>query len=268
MEIITSIKNHRIKFVKSLFEKKYRDRENLFILEGLNNASLIFETSKTHLIHSFYIAKKMLQRDDVENFIKKLDDKKVFILEDKLFKEISDTTNSQGIILVLRKISYDIKGIERQKGVFIVLDKINDPGNMGTIIRTCDAFGVSGILSIKGSVDVYSPKVVRSAMGSIFSVPIYENLSYDGFKNLLPKLKGFTIYGTMLDKNAKQLNDLNINQNSIFIFGNEALGISKEIREFIDEKVYIKLMGNAESLNVAIANSIILYEYRNQHVKN
>ena len=143
------------------------------------------------------------------------------------------------------------------KGNILILDKIQDTGNIGTIIRSADAFGIDTIVCTKGTVDCYSPKVLRSTMGSILREKIIylDDDDINEIKNI-----GYTIVGTVLDDKSISLENLKISKKMAFIVGNEANGISDEIKNLCDIFVKIPMTGNAESLNVAVATSIILYK--------
>ena len=157
---------------------------------------------------------------------------KVYRLSDKLFEEISSTVNSQGIIAVVNAPRPDAESIFGGDCRYVVyLDSVMDPGNMGTILRTCDAMGVDAVVASKGCVDIYNPKVVRSTMASIFNVPVYE-----------------------CDLTGK----------TVIVMGNEANGICDSVRELCTHRVTVPMLGGAESLNVAVCCGMILYEQLRQ----
>src|SRR5699024_2352277 len=176
----------------------------------------------------------------------------------KVFKEISDTENPQGILGVVRFNNNDFKDIEKlDKPSLLFLDEIQDQGNMGTIIRSGDAFNIDGIILGKGCVDPYNSKVIRSTMGSIFRLPIYmcEDIldCLQDFKDI-----GLDILATSLE--GKPLYDKNLNNGFVCIIGNESRGVSKDILNMVQEEISIPMAGGAESLNAGVAASIIMYE--------
>lgn len=180
---------------------------------------------------------------------------KSYILNEKMFNNISDTVNSQGVIGIFKiQIKNQLENLNEK--MILLLDKIQDPGNLGTIIRTADAAGIKTILFTKGTTDPYSPKVVRSAMGSIFYMNIIQLDNID-----LLKQKGYTIVSSALEDSINY-KDLKINGKTILVLGNEANGVSKEILKISDTKVKIPIYGKAESLNVSIAGAILMYEYK------
>lgn len=242
---IQSKDNRIIKEVKKLKNKKYRDKEGLYLVEGPN---LIEEALKNGVqIQSLLISPSYKDKD-----FSYLDNS--YLVEDELFKEISDTVNSQGILAIVAKKNFS--GELKPKDNILVLDRLQDPGNMGTIIRTADAAGYGLIVSIKGSCDIYSEKVVRSAAGSLFRMPIVEGLSYEELGELV---KGKHL--VVSDLQASEFYyEANLKENIALVIGNEGNGISDEIRQMADMRVKLPMIGNIESLNAAVAAGILMYE--------
>ena len=179
----------------------------------------------------------------------------VYVTE-KVFSGITDVTNPQGILAVIGK-NTDIKEIDYNQNLFLVLDNIQDPGNMGTILRTADSVNLKQIIVAKGTADCYNPKVVRSTMGAIFRVKVIE---CEDLKKVLKEMKKrkIKVYATDLQTD-KSIYDVDY-QKSAIIIGNEANGVSRDILELADEKIKIPMIGKTESLNAAVATGIILYE--------
>ena len=261
MEVITSKANEKVKFIKSLNDKKARKMNNVFYLEGIkvveeviNNVKAIdimFIAYSDEILNNINGGKKFL------NLIKVLElenDINILNIKKEIFESITDTKTPQGVLAVIKIRKYDIDDILNEDKI-LLLDKIQDAGNIGTIIRTADAFNVKGIICMENTVDVYSPKVVRSTMGSILREKIIYIKSEDLFGL---KKYGHILYGTSLSSN-KYIEDINFSKKSIFILGNEANGISEEVEKICDSLVKIKMSGNTESLNVAIAAGIILH---------
>ena len=261
MEVITSKANEKVKFIKSLNDKKARKINNVFYLEGIkvveeviNNVKAIdimFIAYSDEILNNINGGKKFL------NLIKVLElenDINILNIKKEIFESITDTKTPQGVLAVIKIKKYDIDDILKEDKI-LLLDKIQDAGNIGTIIRTADAFNVKGIICMENTADVYSPKVVRSTMGSILREKIIYIKSEDLFGL---KKYGHILYGTSLSSN-KYIEDINFSKKSIFILGNEANGISEEVEKVCDSLVKIKMSGNAESLNVAIAAGIILH---------
>ena len=179
---------------------------------------------------------------------------KVCSISDSLFKSICDTDNPQGIIATVKNKPVDIK---YNNGFYMLADKIQDPGNMGTIIRTAHAAGALGVIITKGTVDIYNEKTLRATMGSIFKIPVIEDTDLSLVKDL--KDAGFKLVTSSLDTD-KNFYDIDLKEKVIISVGNEGNGISEEIYDLSDLKVKIPMPGGAESLNVAVAASIMMYE--------
>ncbi|HOM01667.1 MAG TPA: 23S rRNA (guanosine(2251)-2'-O)-methyltransferase RlmB [Acetivibrio sp.] len=258
MNYISSVQNPVIKEIKSLKQKKYREEKNMFFIEGIR---FMEEALKEEVqIHKILVSDKLGDTNSGREILDKVNSGgySVFALPHKLFTEISDTQNPQGILAVLGIKNYSIEDVWDAKNFFIVLDSIQDPGNMGTIIRTADAVGATGVIVSKGCVDVYNPKVLRSTMGSIFHVPIC--LSEDIIETMESmKKRGVTICASHLEGNCDYF-DLEYNKNIAIVIGNEANGISENIKNYADILVRIPMPGRAESLNASVAAGILMYE--------
>ena len=212
-------------------------------------------------IENIIIAKDYEKRFEsfyLENNVLKI---KTSILSNNLFNQIASTENPQGIIAVVKKRNYE-KSIDGD--FYLICDKVQDPGNLGTIIRTAHAAGVNGIILTKGTVDIYNDKTIRSTMGSIFYIPIfYDDENYNIIKTL--KNEGFNLVATSLAE-SKNFFEEDLKGKTILAVGNEGNGISSELFELADKKVKIPMPGGAESLNVSIATSIILFEKVRQNL--
>ena len=256
--VITSKDNEQVKHIRKLKEKKYRDEYNEYIIEGIK---LIEEA-----IEEKAGIKTIVVCDDCAKN-EKLDSKLLYevakynciYVEEKVFKSISDVQNHQGILAVMSK---EVNNkIDYKEDLIVVLDDIQDPGNLGTILRTLDSANIKQIIVSNKSSDVYNPKVVRSTMGAILRVNVIESKS---LQDTLKELKNheFEIVATSLDtKNS--IYDIDYKKKAIII-GNEANGVSKEVLELADEKIKSPMLGKTESLNAAVATSIIVYEYVRQ----
>lgn len=263
MEIITSKSNEKVKFIKSLNEKKFRQKNMCFYLEGIKVVEEVLESRKAVDIMFIALSSEILKNvNGGENILNKLDKNSKYLVYDlkkEVFESIVDTLTPQGILVVLKMDMYNLsevldKNITEDKNM-LLLDKVQDAGNLGTIIRTADAFGVNTILCLEGTVDCYLPKVLRSTMGSI----LRQNIVYIKKEDLETlKNSGYNIVGTSLNTDT-YVNDFDFSKKCIFVLGNEANGISKEVEEICSDLVKIKMSGNAESLNVSVAAGIILY---------
>ena len=251
MIYIDSKENNTLKYLKKLKLKKYRDKEKKFLAEGTK--FLDFETKPEYII----LTKNYSEDSVILDKIKRLDKSKVIVLSDNLFEQLSSQENSQGVILVYNYEENDINSVGDN---IIVLDRVGDPGNLGTIIRTVDAAGFRDIVLTKGSVDCFNEKTVRSTMGSIFNVRLYY-IDEDVLLNFL-KEKGYKIISTVLSDDCISYTDMKLTEKNAIIFGNEGSGIGENIIKNSHEKVIIPIYGTAESLNVAMACGIIIYKCR------
>lgn len=236
--MIESINNEQIKEIRKLKDKKYRDESNLFLVEG------------DHLVKEAYKAgylKKLIVTEDIYDF-----DVEKSIVTDKVINSISDLNNVK-VIGVCKKIT---KELDLNKNI-VILDGVQDPGNLGTIIRSCVAFNIDNLVLSNETVDLYNSKVIRSTQGMIFNI----NIIRDDLKNTIKLLKdnNYTIYGTNVI-NGIDVKDVKNNEKYAIILGNEGNGISNEIDALVDKNIYIKMNDKCESLNVAVSGSIILYE--------
>ena len=250
MEFINSLDNSTIKKIKKLKQRKYREEEKKFLAEGRKFLDFTYTPDLIILKENF---------EDFENITTKLErfDCRKIVVNDKIFKDLTSQENSQGVILVYPYCETNIGKINNN---IIVLDKIQDPGNLGTIIRAADAAGFKDIILSKGSVDCYNEKCVRSSMGSIFNMNIVymEELQLIQFL----KEKKYKFLVTALENNYIEYTDITLNEKNAIIFGSEGNGVSDNFLKAADETVIIPIYGSAESLNVAMASGIILYKVR------
>ena len=237
--LYTSINNEKIKKIKKLKEKKYRDEEDMFLVEG------------KHLTTEAYNNGYLLELLVPENSDYKLDVKTNEISEN-IIKYLSDLKTSTGIFGICKK-----KKMKLKEGKILVLDSVQDPGNIGTIIRSSVAFNVDTIVINEKCADIYSDKVIRASQGMIFS----SNIIKENLKEFIKKIKKtHKIYVTKVD-GGKPLKDIEKLKNFVIIMGSEGSGVSKELLNTADEYLYIPMNKKCESLNVAVATSIILYNF-------
>lgn len=248
MEVITSKENKIVKLASGLIaNKKIRDDNDMFIVEGIKTIEEIFD--------DFEIV-NVIVSDKLESSLK-IDANKI-VVSDNIYKVISDMKNPEGVMAIIKKKSYDLDILDNMSRV-VMLDDIQDPGNLGTIIRTADAMGLDAVITSSDTCDLYNPKVTRSTMGSFFHLPIIGKQDKNQIIEVLKK-KGFKIYSAALQTDT-YLDDLDLTPDKIaIIIGNEAHGISTELLDKSDKVFKINMKGNAESLNASIAASIIMYE--------
>lgn len=265
MKYISSSQNPILKEVRALKQKKYREESGMFFIEGIR---FVEEVLKEDIpISKVLVSECLSDVNGGKEILEKVKERgcSVFTMPHKLFIELSDTKNPQGILAILHARNYKIEDMYDEKNFFIILDYIQDPGNMGTIIRTADAVGATGVVLSKGCVDIYNPKVLRSTMGSVFHIPIC--FSEDIFKTLDDmKSKGIKVCAAHLEGDCDYF-DIDVTDNIAIIIGNEANGISQEIKEYADILVRIPMVGKAESLNASVAAGILMYEVLRKRVK-
>ena len=251
--VITSTSNEQIKKLIQLKEKsKVRKTTGTFTVEV---KKMFVEIPAEDLV-SVYVSETFLKENG--ELVK---EKKYQIVSDQVFKKISDTVTPQGIVAVVKQKSYSIDYIiekrNKEKSCIVVLDRLQDPGNMGTIVRTGEAAGISGIIMSKDSADIYNPKVIRSTMGSIFRVPF---AIVDDLAAAVDTLKdnGITTYAAHLK--GEFYNSGSLTKDCALLIGNEARGLSEEISAKADKLIKIPMHGKVESLNAAVATAILMYE--------
>ena len=247
------ISKSELQYYSSLLSKKHRKAENKFIVEG--KKSIIEGINSNYVCELIFVTNKFIEEND--GVIKEITKKRIRIevLKQKDFVKISDTETPQGIAAVFVKPNLLFSHFTfSDDKIIVMLDNISDPGNLGTIIRNCDWFGVGDILLSENIVDYTNPKVIRSSMGSVFHVNIYENINSDNLDKL--KKNGFEIL--CADINGENVFTYKSDLKKLLILSSESHGPSKEIETLSDKKICIPKIGNAESLNVASASAVLL----------
>ena len=261
MQVISSKDNELIKHIKKLKDKKYRDENNEYIIEGVKLIEeAVQEKSKI---------KKVIICDDTTriyeiptNVMLEIAKYQCVYVTDKIFASITQVTNPQGIMAIIEK-STENQQIDYSEDIIVALDNVQDPGNLGTILRTADSIGLKQIIVTKDTVDAFNSKVVRSTMGAIFRVKIIET------SDLVQSIKEmrkhhFKLMVTSLQTD-NSIYDIEFNK-KIIVIGNESNGVSKEIQDMADEKAKIPMLGKTESLNASVAAGIVMYEYVRQKI--
>ena len=262
MQQITSKENKIIKHIIKLKEKKYRKEYNEYIIEG---AKIVQEAIQEKAkIKQIIISENAINTDLIQNHLKEELQKIDYIqVPSKIFKLISEVEKPQGILAIIEKEKQE-ENIDVNQDIILALDDLQDPGNLGTIIRTADSVGLKQILISKGTTEAYNPKVIRSTMGAIFRVKIIE---CENLKETLKKLQKNNFKIMVTDLNIdKSIYDIKLQKN-VIIIGNEANGVSEEIKNMADTRAIIPMFGKTESLNASIATGVILYEYVRQKLQ-
>ena len=259
MQVITSKENETIKNIKKLKDKKFRDEAGLYIIEGIKMIEEAIEEKAS--IKKILICEECLTTGDLEQkILYEIAKYDCIYVNTKVYNFLTDVVAPQGIMAVVEKPSKDTE-IDYSEDIILALDGIQDPGNLGTILRTADSVNLKQIIVTKNTADSYNPKVVRSTMGAILRIKIIE--TEDLAKTLKEAKKNkFKIVATSLDTN-ESIYDISYNK-KVIVIGNEANGVSKEIQELADNRVKIPMLGKTESLNASVATGIMLYEYVRQ----
>lgn len=257
MQLITSRDNPNIKIFRKLTEsKKYRRETGMFTLEGMR---IITDAVRENAeLHSVFITESFLEKQG--GTFSFPNGTSLYIITDELGRSISDTSSAQGIFAVCKFISKPhFSDIVMRGGKYIMLCNLQDPGNLGTIIRTADAVGLDGIF-LSECCDLYNPKVIRSTMGSLFRL----NVSEVDFEEIFPLFKKREIptYAAVVDGNAVSLTDCDFSEGGAVLIGNEGNGLPESVSERCTQKITIKMNGNINSLNAAMAAGIIMWELK------
>ena len=256
MQVITSKDNEIIKNIKKLKEKKYRDEENKYIVEGIKLVEeAIAENAK---ISQIVVCEDCINNDSIDkNLMYEIAKYNCIYVSEKIFNLLTNVSTPQGILAIIEKDKNE-ENISYDEDIILVLDGIQDPGNLGTILRTVDSVGLKQIILSQNCADPYNPKVVRSTMGAIFRVNIIESRNIVDTLKQINKNK-FKIMATSLET-SNNIYSVDYSKKAIII-GNEANGVSKEVLDLADEKIKIPMLGKTESLNASVATGVILYEY-------
>lgn len=252
--MITTNQNKQIKLILKLKKSaKERRRQKLFIVEGIRMFTEIPEGRlfKVFVTEEFYEGHKELFSDGETEFV-----------SPKIMKEISDTMTPQGVLALVRMQDYDMQDLmKKENPLMLVLENIQDPGNLGTILRTAEGAGVDAVFMSRDTVDLYNPKVIRSTMGSVFRVPF---IYMDDMEETLSFLKKnhITTYAAHLE--GTNYTKENFRSKTAFFIGNEGNGLSRYMTETADKKIKIPMNGKVESLNAAMASGLLVYEARRQ----
>lgn len=256
MQVITSKDNEIIKNIRKLKDKKYRNAEKKFIVEGVKIIKEAIEENAS--IDTIVICEECIKDGVIEQkLLYEVAKYNCVYVSEKVFQTISEVNNPQGILAIINKENLE-SDIDFTEDIIVALDGIQDPGNLGTIIRTVDSVGLKQILVSKDTADAFNSKVVRSTMGAIFRVKIIE--VEDLAKTIKEiKKKKYEVLVTSLQTD-NNIYDIDLNKH-VIVIGNEANGVSQEIRDIATVHAKIPMLGKTESLNASVATGVILYEY-------
>lgn len=253
--MITSTANAQVKQLIQFQKKaKERDAHDVFVVEGIKmyQEAPAERVAATYVSESFYNRKKELFADG----------RQVTVLADRVFESVSDTKTPQGVLCLVRQYHYELRDLFGERPLLMILENIQDPGNLGTILRTAEGAGVTGVLMSAGCVDLYNPKVIRSTMGSVYRMPFYyaPDLA-EAVRSV--KQAGISVYAAHL-KGTDAHDRQDYGKPSAFLIGNESRGLSDETAALADTYIRIPMCGRVESLNAAVASAVLMYEANRQ----
>ena len=258
IDYIQSKDNKTIKHIISLQQRKYRQKFGEYTVEGIR---AVTDLGKKGFLRAILIRES--KRSELEPLVQKgFTVSSIYVVQDPIFDKIEHSVNGQGILGIAKKCINDLHSFIVDDGLYVALDGVQDPGNLGTIIRTAVAAGAKGIFLLKGTVDPYNEKCVRSTMSALCNIPIFEDITLSEFYDFI-KDNSIKTYVTSLD-NAKPYHTISYAKRTMVILGNEGNGVSKEIIEMCDQAITIPMYGDIESLSVSIAAALCMYKVREQ----
>ena len=258
--MITSISNAQVKQVCAYVQKaKERRKDRIFVVEGPK----MFEEAPADQIYKVYATQSFCDKHTTDGMGAKLKETGFEVVSDEVLAKMSDTKTPQGILCLVKWPEYSLEDLLlRKKGVFVVLEDLQDPGNLGTIIRTGEGAGIAGVIMSGNTVDIFNPKTIRATMGSIYRVPfVYVQDMAQAIKRL--KRADIAVYAAHL-KGEQYYDAFDYTKGCAFLIGNEGNGLKEETALLADTYVKIPMAGQVESLNAAIATTLFMYEAARQ----
>lgn len=257
--MITSATNQRVKNLINLIQKaKVRREQDVFITEGIK----MFLEADLQRIREVYVSQTFYEKGSAKE---KLEQCNYEVLSDEVFKKVSDTQTPQGILCVMKQYHYRLEDLfQKQDPLLLILEDIQDPGNLGTMVRTAEGAGVDGIIMSKKTVDIYNPKTIRSTMGSVYRMPF---LYVEDLLEVMQQLRerGVSLYAAHL-KGKQFYHQIDYTGATAFLIGNEGNGLKEETAQAADVYMKIPMQGQVESLNAAVASVILMYEAARQRM--
>ena len=261
MEFIQSKDNKTIKHIISLGQRKNRQKSGEYIVEGIRSIRDIaaMGTVKTIVIRESKSQDKnvldLLALDAVQSV-------PTYIVQDPVFDKVDNTVNGQGVVAIVAKPKHDIDSVSIEDGLYITLDGVQDPGNLGTIIRTAVAAGVKGIFLMKGTVDPFNDKTVRSTMSALHKIPLYEDVTLSMLHDIVAE-SNMTTYVTALE-DSEPYYSVDYAKRTMLVLGNEGNGVTPEVMNLCTNRIMIPMYGDMESLNVSVAAALCMYKVQEQ----
>lgn len=251
--MLTSLNNTKVKRIVELSKKAgARNKEDVFIVEGTR----MFQEAPPDRIVECYVTEAFLEKCDCRN---RLCECSYEIVSEEVFRKISDTQTPQGILCVVKQYHYRMEELlKKENPLIVLLEELQDPGNLGTILRTGEGAGIDGVIMSKKTVDIYNPKTIRATMGSIYRVPF---LYTESLEQAILQLKEKKVRTYAAHLQGKEYYDIQeLKEGCAFLIGNEGNGLKKETADLADKYIKIPMLGKLESLNAAVAAAILMYE--------
>ena len=261
MECIRSKDNKTIKRIISLGQRKNRQKSGEYIVEGIRSIRDIAAMGEIKIIA---IRESKSQDKNVLDLLT-LDSIQLvptYIVQDPVFDKVDNTVNGQGVVAIVAKPKHDIDSVTIQDGLYITLDGVQDPGNLGTIIRTAVAAGVKGIFLMKGTVDPFNDKTVRSTMSALHKIPLYEDVTLSKLNDIVAE-SNMTTYVTALE-DSDPYHSVAYAKRTMLVLGNEGNGVTPEVMNLCTNRIMIPMYGDMESLNVSVAAALCMYKVQEQ----
>lgn len=258
-EKINSMTNSKIKQAAGLQNRKKREKEGLFVAEGIRLAEMAVESS-WNMVYALYMP-DMGKQPRGQALLERLehDGCPLYEVPGTVYRKASGTDTPQGILLVMEQQRYSLSELPvREAPLYVILDGVQDPGNAGTIIRTADAAGADAVILLRGTVDVFGEKAVRSSMGSLFHIPVCMDVAAEDLLDFSAQ-RNMELLSAALDEHARPYWERDFRPGCAIVFGNEGSGVTDSLLART-EHLYIPMYGRAESLNVGSSASILLYE--------
>ena len=257
--MLTSLSNGRVKNIIKLQEKsKARKEEDVFVVEGVK----MFLEAPLQAIRETFIAESFMGKNqEVEEKLTKCDYE---VVADDVFRKMSDTQTPQGILCVVKRPHYTLEEMLKEKPLLVVIEDLQDPGNLGTIMRTGEGAGITGVVMSRDTVDIYNPKTIRATMGSLYRVPF---IYVENLKEAITQIqnKKIAVYAAHL-KGEAFYDTYDYSGGTAFLIGNEGNGLKTETADLADTYLKIPMQGQLESLNAAVATAVLLYEASRQRL--
>ena len=261
MEFIQSKDNKTIKHIIALGQRKNRQKSGEYIVEGIRS---IRDIAAMGAVKTVVIRESKAQDKNVLDLLTldSVQSAHTYIVQDPVFDKIDNTVNGQGVVAIVSKPKHNIESVSIEDGLYITLDGVQDPGNLGTIIRTAVAAGVKGIFLMKGTVDPFNDKTVRSTMSALHKIPVYEDVTLSMLNDLIAE-SNISTYVTALE-NSKPYHMLTYDKRCMLILGNEGNGVTPEVMNLCKYRIMIPMYGDIESLNVSVAAALCMYKAQEQ----